>query len=166
MIEELSTALRQKKALVGMEDHLIDKAKSFFASSFGSKAPYGEKPLYREISASQMAAIGNRLQTSNNIEEAKQRVIDFIKAQLKKLETKKERTGNKSSWLLQSMGTGGVDSIGETLIGWIGKQKYLLGHPEMERIDPLVALRRFWSNVHGLYRYAKSFGIVPLEEKS
>ena len=166
MSKELSTALRQKKALVGMEEYLLKKARSFFMSSFGSKAPYSDKPLYREISASQMASIGNRLQTANGIEEAKQRAIGFLQDQLKKLEAKEKRTGNKSSWLLQSLGTGGKDPIGQTLIRWIDEQKYLVGHPEMDRIDTLIALRRFWSNVHGLYRYAKSFGTVPLEEKS
>lgn len=165
MNEELKTALWRKKAFIGLEDQLLKKAKIFFIVSFASKAAYSDKPLYQEISPSQMSAVGNNLEIALNIEEAKKRITAFILKQCEKLGAKEKRTGKKSSWLVQPLGTGGQDSLGQVLIDWVNNDKYVETSLVEEGIDPLAVLRRFWNNIHGLYRYSRKYGgVMPLEE--
>ncbi len=155
MNEQLAAALRGKKPFLELEGHLLKQAKRFYDMGFHPG----------NLSASQMAAVGNLLQTATSLEDGQEKVITFLENQIKKLTSKESRTGKKDSWLKPSKGTGGEKSLGATLEKWIDKKKYL-EDSVTDYLDQFAALRRFWSNVHGMYRYKKVCGKdMPLNER-
>ncbi len=152
--DKLATALRQKEAFLKQEDSLLRKARDFYGLGF----------IPRNLSSSQMSAVNECIHTSGSIEDVKKAVGKFINGQVEKLKKQKERSGKSASWLIAPTGDGGKGSLGETLLDWINEGKY---SPEIAGNDRLSALRRFWSNVYGLYRYRKVFKEedMPLREE-
>lgn len=154
MSVELERAIRSDLALAGLEEHLIRRAGVLYRIGFS------------RITASQMAAVGECIRVAANHSKAKEQVIGFLNTQLKKLETKIERSGKAESWALAPLTGGGKVTLGKTLMEWIEKEGYLEGiTPKPEHLDPLAALQRFWSRFHGLYRYEVELGEgMPLQE--
>lgn len=148
MSKDAAADLYRQDNLLRIEEHLIARARLFYLLGF----------FPERLSSSQMAAVGDRVQGAASFKEAQRGVIEFLNKQLGKLENKALRTGKKTSWLREPSGTAGETSLGNTLIHWIQEEKYLDEmHKAAENIR-LVALRRFWATVHGLYRYRRVFG--------
>jgi len=166
MINCLTTALNQKKAFLDLENHLLNQARALYRMGFTPE----------HLSSSQMAAVGERIRTARCFHEAQTKVSDFLEKQMQKLKAKADRAGKSvkpTSWLIPSAkgnkgNTGSVNSetsLGETLIHWIEKERYLEGSAESGDIDRLAALQRFWSDFYGHYCYQKACGeSMPLEE--
>ena len=151
----LTSALRQKTAFMNAEKHILKRARVFYRMAFTPK----------NLTSSQMAAVGNLLQSSNSIQEAQSKVVNFLNKQQEKLKPKKERTGKATSWLTPLRNEVDKTPLGEILKDWIEKQKYLDGCPGADDIHRLSAMRRFWNNVYGQYCYEKTCGKgMPLEE--
>jgi hypothetical protein len=157
MRNRLAAALRQKEAFLKQEELLLRNARTFYNLGF----------IPRNLSSSQMSAVNECIHTSGSLEDVKKAVGKFIKGQLVKLEKQKERSGKPASWLITPTGAGGKESLGATLLDWINEGKYLDNSTEIAGNDRLSALRRFWSNVYGLYRYRKVFKEedMPLREE-
>ena len=157
MSDRLATALRQKEAFLKQEGLLLRNARIFYNLGFVPK----------NLSSSQMSAVNECIHTSGSLDDVKKAVGKFINVQVEKLEKQKERSGKSASWLITPTGAGGKGSLGETLLDWINEGKYLDNSPEIAGNDRLSALRRFWSNVYGLYRYRKVFKDedMPLREE-
>ena len=155
MSGRLTDALRQKAAFMNAEEHILKRARVFYRMAFTPK----------NLTSSQMAAVGNLLQSSNSIEEAQNKVVKFLEKQQKKLEAKRERTGKSTSWLTPLRNEINETPLGEVLEEWIRDQKYLEGCPWADNIHSLFAMRRFWNNVYGQYCYEKTIGKgMSLEE--
>lgn len=151
----LTDALRQKAAFMNAEEHILKRARVFYRMAFTPK----------NLTSSQMAAVGNLLQSSNSTEEAQNKVVKFLEKQQKKLEAKRERTGKSTSWLTPLRNEVDKTPLGEVLKKWIEKQKYLEDCPGADDIHRLSAMRRFWNNVYGQYCYEKTIGNgMPLKE--
>jgi hypothetical protein len=156
--------LHQKKVFLKLENHLLKQARVLYRMGFTPK----------NLSSSQMAAVGERIQTAQCLHDAQTKVSDFLEKQRQKLEAKALRAGKSdkpASWLIPAgRGNSGL-SLGKTLIDWIEKERYLegsavSGEAESGEIDQLAALRRFWSDFHGHYCYQKACGeSMPLEEE-
>ena len=155
MSGRLTDALRQKAAFMNAEEHILKRARVFYRMAFTPK----------NLTSSQMAAVGDLLQSSNSTEEAQNKVVSFLNKQQKKLKAKKERTGKSTSWLTPLRNEINETPLGEVLEEWIRDQKYLEGCPRADDIHSLSAMRRFWNNVYGQYCYEKTIGKgMPLEE--
>ena len=155
MSGRLTIALRQKTAFMNAEEHLLKRAKVFYRMAFTPK----------NLTSSQMTAVGDLLQSSNSTEEAQNKVVSFLNKQQKKLKAKKERTGKSTSWLTPLRNEINETPLGEVLEEWIRDQKYLEGCPWADNIHSLSAMLRFWNNVYGQYCYEKTIGKgMPLEE--
>ena len=155
MYSRLTDALQQKTAFMNAEEHLLKRARVFYRMAFTP----------RNLTSSQMAAVGDLLQSSNSIQEAQDKVIKFLDRQQEKLKAKKERTGKSTSWLTPLRNETNETPLGEVLKDWIENQKYLDGCPRADNIHRLSAMRRFWNNVYGQYCYEKTYCEgMPLEE--
>ena len=154
MSDRLATTLRRKEAFLKQEKLLLRNARDFYNLGF----------IPKNLSSSQMSAVNECIHTSGSLEDVKKAVGKFINGQVEKLEKQKERSGKPASWLIKPTGDGGKESLGATLLDWINEGKY---SPEIAGDDRLLALRRFWSNVYGLYRYRKVFKDedMPLREE-
>lgn len=154
MSDRLAAALRRKEAFLKQEALLLRNARNFYNLGF----------IPKNLSSSQMSAVNESIHTSGSLEDVKKAVSKFINGQVEKLEKQKERSGKSTSWLITPTGAGGKESLGATLLDWIKEGKY---SPEIAGDDRLSALRRFWSNVYGLYRYRKVFKEedMPLREE-
>lgn len=154
MSDRLATTLRWKEAFLKQEALLLRNARDFYNLGF----------IPKNLSSSQMSAVNECIHTSGSLEDVKKAVSKFINGQVEKLEKQKERSGKSASWLITPTGAGGKESLGATLLDWINEGKY---SPEIAGDDRLSALRRFWSNVYGLYRYRKVFKKedMPLREE-
>jgi hypothetical protein len=151
----LTVALRQKTAFLNAEKHILKRARVFYKMAFTPK----------NLTPSQMAAVGDLLQSSNSTEEAQGKVVGFLNKQLEKLEAKKKCSGKPTSWLIPLRNEVNKMPLGEVLKNWIGDQKYLEGCLWADDIHRLSAMRRFWNNVYGQYCYEKTIGEgMPLEE--
>lgn len=148
MSRDAVAALNRQDNLLRIEEHLIARARLFYCLGF----------FPERLSASQMAAVGDCVHGAASFEEAQHRVIELLNRQLGKLKNKALRTGKKTSWLREPSGAVGETSLGNTLIHWIQEEKYLDKAHRSEESIRLVALRRFWGTVHGLYRSRKVFG--------
>ena len=156
MKENLEIAFRRKEKFLALEEGLLRKAITLFAMGFTP----------RNLSASQMSGIGERLKTFSSIQQAKSSVLKFLDRQLEKLEARKERSGKYSSWLIMSKDKGVELPLGKILTHWIEDEKYLEDISIIDEIVRLAALQRFWNNVYGLYCYQKVFGkAMPIEEE-
>lgn len=154
MSDRLATALRRKEAFLKQEELLLGKARIFYNLGF----------IPKNLSSSQMSAVNEYIHTSGSLEDVKKAVGKFMNGQVEKLKKQKERSGKATSWLITPTGTGGKESLGATLLDWINEGNY---SPGIAGDDRLSALRRFWSNVYGLYRYRKVFKDedMPLREE-
>ena len=151
----LTSVLQQKTAFINAEKHILKRARVFYRMAFTPK----------NLTSSQMAAVGNLLQSSNSIQEAQSKVVNFLNKQQEKLKQKKERTGKATSWLTPLTNETNETPLGEVLEEWIRDQKYLEGCPRADDIHSLSAMRRFWNNVYGQYCYEKTCGKgMPLKE--
>lgn len=149
MSEQPATALREKKAFLKLEAHLLKQAKLFYDKGFRPE----------NITPSQMAAVGNKFQLAVSTKKAQEEVTRFLNKQMEKLKDKEQT----ASWLKPT--EGGNDTLGGTLRRWVNEEKYLPAGVN-GGLDHLAALRRFWSNVHGMYRYRKICGEdMPLNEE-
>lgn len=156
MNEQVETALEQKKAFLKIEGHLLIKAIELYCMGFNCK----------NLSSSQMSAVDEHLRRSKTIKKAQRAVCDFIEKQLTKLEAKTDSSSKNMSWLIQPVRIADNTSLGKVLIDWIEKEKYWGARPEIDTIDRLSILRRFWNNVYGQYRYCKVTGKdMPLERE-
>jgi hypothetical protein len=114
-----------------------------------------------------MAAVGDHILRAPSLAQAQDRVKSFLSKQLDKLTAQAERTGKPTSWALTPETGTGEKTLGQTLIRWIVEEKYLEGKEAPKDLDRLEALRRFWSRVHGLYRYeAEMEQGMPLQHLS
>ena len=147
MNEQAEAALEQKKAFIEIEGHLLIKAIKLYSMGFNTK----------NLSSSQMSAVGEHLRRSETIEKAQMTVCDFIKKRLKRLKNKDKTdiAEKNTSWLIQANGKQDNASLGEMLMEWINKERYLENVTEFNAIGRLAVLRRFWNNVYGQYRYCK-----------
>ena len=151
----LIIALRQKTAFMNAEEHILKRGRVFYRMAFTPK----------NLTSSQMAAVGDLLQSSNSTEDAQEKVVKFLDKQQEKLEAKKERTGKPTSWLTPLRNEVNKTPLGGVLKDWIENQKYLDGCPGADDIHRLSAMRRFWNNVYGQYGYEKTIGRgMSLEE--
>ena len=148
MSKDAVAALDRQDNLLRIEEHLIARARLFYLLGF----------FPERLSASQMAAVGDRVHGAASFEEAQHKVIEFLNKQLGKLKNKAQRTGKKTSWLREPSGAVGETSLGNTLIHWIQEEKYLDEAHRYQESIRLVALWRFWATVHGLYRSRRVFG--------
>ncbi|HJW85114.1 MAG TPA: hypothetical protein VJ440_00580 [Candidatus Brocadiaceae bacterium] len=157
MSDRLANTLRRKEVYLKQEALLLRNARDFYKLGF----------IPKNLSSSQMSAVNECIHTSGSLEDVKKAVSKFINGQVEKLEKQKERSGKSASWLITPTGAGGKESLGATLLDWINEGKYLDNRPEITGDDRLSALRRFWSNVYGLYRYRKVFKKedMPLREE-
>lgn len=152
MNEQLTNTLRGKKAFLELEGHLLKQAKRFYELGFHPG----------NLTSSQMAGISNRLQTASSPKEAQEKVSKFLNKQMEKLEAK----DRQESWLKTAGGGAKKDPLGITLQKWIIEKKYLPADSVTGDLDHLAALRRFWSNVYGMYRYHKVCNEgMPLNEE-
>jgi hypothetical protein len=140
----MEIALVRRKAKLQLEDHLLLRAAALYRQGFHS------------LSAAQMAAVSQHLQTAPDHAKAKKSLKDFLKKQLEKLED------GEGVWRPESWGkpveTGEARSLGETLMDCISHERYLEGNPPgVSEVDRLTALRFFWAGVHTLYRYCQAF---------
>ena len=141
MHDHLIAALENQMAFHLIESHLLKKATEFYDLGFTPE----------NISKAQMKAISAGLQQSTSFQDARKHVGDFLAKQMEKLKKKEHRTARKSSWRKDGTGAENTNALGEILIEWIRKEEYLTGGPDIEKIPQLDVLRRFWSNVSGLY---------------
>ncbi len=156
MSDQLTTVIRQKATFLKLEERFLRKARIFYNLGF----------IPKNLSASQMSAINEHIYSSGSLEDVKKKVSIYLKKQLKKLESQKDRSGKCTSWLTRPVGIADGESLGDTLCKWINDKKYLENSSEIGEIDRLAALRRFWSNVYGQYRYQQIFNqVMPLEEE-
>ena len=144
MNEQAEAALEQKKAFIEIEGHLLIKAIELYRMGFNTK----------NLSSSQMSAVSEHLRRSETIEKAQRAVCDFIGKRLDRLNNKTDAEKN-TSWLIQANGKQDNASLGEILMEWINKERYLENVTEFNAIGRLAVLRRFWNNVYGQYRYCK-----------
>jgi hypothetical protein len=147
MSKDTAKALDRQVKLLRIEEHLIARARLFYLLGF----------FPGRLSASQMAAVGDHIQRGATLKEAQHKTMDFLNRQLEKLEAKAKRTGKKTSWLKEPSGAGEEVSLGKTLIHWIEHENYFEEALKSDESIRLVALRRFWATVHGLYRSQKVF---------
>jgi hypothetical protein len=154
MLEALHDSIAWKQALLAVEDHLLQQAQHLYSQGFRPPTP-GRAG----ISAVQMAAVDEKLQTAVTLAEAVEGVGSFLSKQLHKLRKRRERTGQVESWLLPTA-TGSREPLGEVLKTWLAQE-----HPYLPpRISTLTAtgqlelLRRFWNYFYGLYRYDRTWG--------
>ena len=145
MNEQVEAALEQKEAFLEIEEYLLIKAIELYSMGFNSK----------NLSSSQMSAVGEYLRRSKTIKKAQRAVCDFIEKQLTKLEAKTDSSSKNMSWLIQPVRLADNTSLGKVLIEWINKERYLENATEFNAIGRLAVLRRFWNNVYGQYRYCK-----------
>ncbi|HQU32376.1 MAG: hypothetical protein HRU72_03335 [Planctomycetia bacterium] len=157
MSNQLATTLRRKEVFLRQETLLLRNARNFYNLGF----------IPKNLSSSQMSAVNECIHISGSLEDVKKAVSKFINRQVEKLEKQKECSGKSASWLIEPIGAGGKESLGATLLDWINEGKYLDDSPAIAGDDRLSALRRFWSNVYGLYRYRKVFKEedMPLREE-
>ncbi|MDL1968563.1 MAG: hypothetical protein LWW97_08485 [Deltaproteobacteria bacterium] len=156
MNEQVEAALEQKKAFIEIEGHLLIKAIELYRMGFNSK----------NLSSSQMSAVGEHLRRSETIEKAQSVVCGFIEKRLKRPKDKTDSAGKNTSWLIQANGKPDNISLGEILIDWLKEERYLGNGLEFNAIGRLAVLRRFWNNVYGQYRYCKVIGKdMPLEKE-
>lgn len=164
MNEQVEAALKQKKAFLKIEEHLLIKAIELYRMGFNSK----------NLSLSQMSAVSERLRRSETIEKAQEAVCGFIKKRLERLKNKDKTdstdiadiTEKNTSWLIQANGKQNNASLGEILIKWIQEEKYWGNGSDFNAIGRLAVLQRFWNNVYGQYRYCKVMDEdMPLEKE-
>lgn len=156
MNEQVEAALEQKKAFLKIEGHLLIKAIELYRMGFNSK----------NLSSSQMSAVGEHLRQSETIEKAQRAVCGFIKKRLDRLNDKTDSAGKNTSWRIQANGNKDNVSLGNILTEWLKEEKYLGNGSEFNAIGRLAVLRRFWNNVYGQYRYCKIMGKdMPLEKE-
>ncbi len=154
----LANALHADIALANLEDMIIKRARTLYLMGF-APGPHS----HAAISAAQMAAVGERIRTMENLERAKQTVGKFLSEQIEKLQRKAEHSSRPpTSWATLPQTGGGKMTLGDTLKQWIVEEKYL-GDTIPTGLDRLQALRRFWERFHGLYRYHAEIGqMMPL----
>jgi len=152
MAATLKDAFNRKRCLLKIEDDLLDKARKLYNQGFCST-----KPGQPRISAAQMAAVEERIQTAVSFNDAVNNVNKFLSKQLQKLKAREERTGKAESWQ-QPSGTKDKLPLGEILKNYIDQQSYLPPNSKLDEISRLDLLRRFWSYFHGLYRYERTLG--------
>lgn len=156
MNEQVEAALEQKKAFLKIEGHLLIKAIELYRMGFNSK----------NLSSSQMSAVGEHLRRSETIENAQGAVCGFIKKRLERLKNKTDSTEKNMSWLTRANGKQDNASLGEILIDWLKEERYLENGLEFNAIGRLTVLRRFWNNIYGQYRYCKVMDEdMPLEKE-
>jgi len=146
----LKAALGADLALANLEETLIRAARQLHRKGFTSK----------NLRPSQMAAVGELIRSAPNQGKAVGDLGTWLGKQLEKLRAKEERSGRKSSWLVEpNAGAGGEseDSLGQELLRCVTEQRYLRGQ-ETKGLDPLTALQCFWAYFHGLYRYQNEVG--------
>ncbi len=149
MTSLLETSWRSDRALASLEVDLIRQARNLYRLGF------------KCISPSQMSAFGELLRTAPNRTEAQRFAEDWMAKQLKKLREEEKRKGKPKSWLASPEG-GAAASLGEELLAWIKNDRYL-GDKPPEDLDRMDALLRFWTRLHGLYRYeVETKGEMPL----
>lgn len=154
MSTELERTLRSDVAMAGLEEHLIRRARVLYQMGF----------TRAKISPSQMAALGECIRGAANHKSAIEQVSGFLSKQTTKLKAKEDRTGKAESWTAPVV-DGGSETLGDTLMGWVERARYLEGAPKAEHLDPLAALQRFWIRFHGLYRYEAAMGKgMPLQK--
>ena len=148
MHDHLIAALENQMAFHSIESHLLKKAREFYGVGFAPE----------NLSTAQMNAISARLQQSTSFQAAADSTVSFLKKQMEKLEKKESRTARRLSWRKEAPGSENANALGEILIEWIRNEKYLTGGPDIgkDKILQLDVLRRFWSNVFGLYSYKKA----------
>jgi hypothetical protein len=143
--EQVEAALEHKKAFLKIEGHLLIKAIELYRMGFNSK----------NLSSSQMSAVGEHLRRSETIEKAQRTVCGFIEKRLERLRNKTDNAEKNTSWLIQVTGKPDNISLGKILIEWLKEERYLGNGLEFNAIGRLAVLRRFWNNVYGQYRYCK-----------
>jgi len=155
MYSRLTLALRQRAAFLNAQKHILKRARVFYKMAFTPK----------NLTPSQMAAVGDLLQSSHSTKEVQDKVGKFLDKQIEKLRLKEKRSGKPSSWLTPLRNEIDEMPLGEVLKDWIRDQKYLEGCPWADDIHSLSAMRRFWNYVYGQYCYEKTLGKgMPLEE--
>ncbi|MBU4262977.1 MAG: hypothetical protein KKC76_14065 [Proteobacteria bacterium] len=156
MAEQLLKIFTGKLAMLRQEEKFLRQASFFYQLGFQPG----------RLTGSQMAQVDGIMKTAKSLPEARENLRKFIHKQLEKLRDKEERDG-KVSWLLEPQISDTPadikDSLGETLLLWIDKQKYLEARPPDEKPpsgppDPLAAMRQFWGNVYGLFKYEATCG--------
>lgn len=158
MNEQVEAALEQKKAFLKIEGHLLIKAIELYRMGFNTK----------NLSSSQMSAVGEHLRRSETIEKAQRAVCGFIEKRLERLKDKDKTdiAEKNTSWLIQANGKQDNASLGDILIEWIQEERYLENVTEFNAIGRLAVLRRFWNNVYGQYRYCKVMDEdMPMEKE-
>lgn len=152
MKKDLEKALNSDLALLALEKHLIRRAGVLYRMGFSC------------ISASQMAAVAERIYSASTYEEARDRVIKFLTDQLNKFRAKVERGRQPTSWASRLSTGGGEETLGQTLSHWVEKEQFLQGKEMPKNLDRLAALQRFWSRFYGRYRYRAEMGHdMPLQ---
>jgi hypothetical protein len=145
--QALAAVARAELALAGQEEHILAQAQRLYQM--------GE--MAAAVSPSQMAAVEERIRCADNHSRAVAAVTEFITGQIEKLRAREQRENRRVSWLRRP-GTGAeADSLGEELLLWLREERYLTGKVP-EGLDRLAALRRFWSRLHGLFRYEVETG--------
>jgi hypothetical protein len=142
MTHALQDALRSDLALAGHEEHLIRQAWTLYQ--------LGLKP--KNITPSQMAALGERIRTATSVEQAQQVVTQWIEDQLTKLQEQVKRGRPPSSWCVPPSPGAGAETLGRTVIQWVAGESYL-PTPSPAELGRLEALQRFWDRLYDLYRY-------------
>lgn len=165
MTEQLLEIYTEKLAMLRQNENLLKQAQLFYQLGF--------QPGRLRLSSSQMAHVDVIMNTAKSLSEAHQNLKKFIHDQLKKLKDKEERDG-KHSWLLEPHASDRPSdieaSLGDTLLLWINKQKYLELRPPDEKTpsgapDSLATMRQFWGNVYGLFKYEATCGTpMPLND--
>lgn len=138
--ERGKTTVAMVAARADFEGHLIRKAQGFYRMGF--------VPV--NISASQMAAVAERIRTASTHGDAVEKTNEFLRKQIEKLEAKVKRGGKPASWMKSV--EDGTTTLGKALIDCVTKEEYLKDFAG-EAADRLDALQRFWSRLHGFYRY-------------
>lgn len=149
MSENLHHTLVWKKTLLASEDHLLQQARHLYQCGFRPPAP--GRP---GISAAQMAAVDEKLQSAATRADALKNIGWFLNNQQEKLKKRRDRTGQAESWLLPGK-TEDRQALGDILSTWLTDENRYLppGIKPSREYDRLALLRRFWSYFYNLYRY-------------
>lgn len=148
MNEQVEAMIEQKEAFLKIEGDLLIKAIELYCMGFNPK----------NISSSQMGAVGEHLRRSETIEKAQKAVCGFIKKRIERHKDNTDIVKKNTSWLTRSNGEQDNASLGEILIAWIKEERYLGNGSQFNAIGRLAVLQRFWNNVYGQYHYCKVMG--------
>jgi hypothetical protein len=149
MNDLLEARLRSELALLASQRQvdLIRKAHTLYGLGFRPE----------QVSASQMASVGELIRRAETFDKAAAQVGSWMANNLAKLRARRARTNRVESWLISPKG-GQAESLGDLLVDWIVKQRFLEPEPPPEELDRLEALRQFWGRFHGLYRFQAETG--------